>query len=362
MRQGKKYLHSILVKKNKSIVFYQKMWFWIIFIILKPVFLSIKIKQPFQKKPQNITNTDLKEVVKGALVKTTHKNFGVITISYAFYILTSFIPILSLIIVILFFASKLVQDVEINGQKIHFYNFIIDEILNKFIPGIKQSINFLNSLSVNNQVWKSVAFLLLLLSSFLIGLNGYGKFIKYYSLSYDHNEPIALWILKVKSFFTIIGIVISSSIVIYLASLPIFYIKYFSLQIHQEWLYNVLFYVICFFFLLAYFFIGTTFLFKFLPGFRLKRKWNTPGVWIMTIASTQFTFLFSLLVLNGYINYDKFGSVSTFLYLSTFSLYISQFYHFAIATNYAYTQKFYRKTFKGKWYSKISKSYENTLY
>lgn len=360
MRQSKKYLNSILVKKNKYIIFYQKLWFWIIFLILKPVFIWIKVNQPFQKKPQFITNNDLKEVVKGALVKTTNKNFGVITISYAFYILTSFIPILSLIVVILFFASKLIQDIEINGEKIKFYNFIIDEILNKFIPGIKQSIDFLNFLN-NDQIWKSLGFILLLISSFLIGLNGYARLIKYYSLSYDHNEPINFSILRIKSFFTIIGIVLVSSVVIYITSLPIFYIK-LILSSKLNWLYNVLFYVICFPFLLAYFFIGSTFLFKFLPSFKLKRKWNTPGVWIMTIASTQFTFLFSLLVLNGYINYDKFGSVSTFLYLSTLSVYISQFYHFAITTNYAYTQKFYRKTFKSKWYSKISKNYANTLY
>ncbi|WP_434337050.1 YhjD/YihY/BrkB family envelope integrity protein [Mesomycoplasma conjunctivae] len=356
MNKSQKYLKSILVKKDKYLIFTRKIWFWIIFIILKPFFFFISINAGHRKIKQKVSKNDLRDIVKKTLEKTSNKTFAIISVSQAFYILVSFIPILTLITILLLFLSKIVPSFVHNGKEWKFYDFIISEVLNKFIPGIQQSINFINN--VTSKSVTNIAFLALLGSSFLIGANGYSRFINYYSLSYNHTDPINFWILKLKSFLIIIGIVIITTIFIYLSSLLFFVFKYWSLFFKSSILfYNIFFYFSSFVLLLLFFFVSSFLLLKYLPSFKLNKKWITPGVWIMMSSNTVFTFLFSLLVLNGWINYDKFGSTSTFLYLSTFSLYISQFYHFSIITNYSYSQKFFRKTYVSKWYAKFQKSY-----
>ncbi|CRH25394.1 Uncharacterised protein [Chlamydia trachomatis] len=49
--------------------------------------------------------------------------------------------------------------------------------------------------------------------------------------------------------------------------------------------------------------------------------------------------------------------MASFLYLSTFSLYISYFFYFALTINYSYAQVFSTKTFKAKRFSKYKVEY-----
>lgn len=340
MGKENKYIKSILVKKKKYKFFDKFMYFFVYFILL--ITLGV-----FKRTDWKTRSSQYKELISGSVTNLSANSILIAT-GQAFYILISFIPIIIMIMMILTNITFTV-----NGSE-PFNNFVKSEILNRFIPGIKTALpDFLVTFKDTN--WSNIGILFLAISTLWISINGYSKLMASQSTIYNHKNK-GSWIYgKLKALFIVIAIVIFVSFSLIIITPIMMYLK--QALINSESVYDVLFYIISSFYLIFFFTSGWLLMFKWLPVFQLKFKDIVPGWIIVSLSSAFFTIIFGYLVSNKYIKYEKYGSMASFLYLSTFSLYISYFFYFALTINYSYAQVFSTKTFKAKRFSKYKVEY-----
>lgn len=337
MKKPNKYIKSILVKKKKNKYFDKAMYFFIYFILLITLGL-------FKHKDWKTRTSQYKELISGSVANLSSNSFLIAT-GQAFYILISFIPIITVIMILLANIDFRI------GNSTQFNVFVKSDILNRFIPGIETALpDFL--VTFKKLDWKNVGFIFLVFSTLWISINGYSKLIAAQSTIYNHKNKGSWLYSKLKALSIVLAIIVFVTISLIIITPFMMYLKEVD-KAHYE----IYFYLFCSFYLLFFFTIGWLLMFKWLPVFKLKFQDIVPGWIIASLSSSLFAMLFGYLVSNKFIKYDKYGTMASFLYLSTFSLYISYFFYFGLTINYSYAQVFSTKTFQSKNFSKYKVEY-----
>ncbi|QBF34687.1 YihY/virulence factor BrkB family protein [Mycoplasmopsis phocirhinis] len=260
------------------------------------------------------------ELIDRTYQKFTAKESTFIPISLSFYFLISFVPILTIVIVLLSF---------ING-----YNTVfLDVILSRIIPGVKSILNIPN-FKINQGVQYTTIGILLFGSTWLAS-SGWGRFIYSQNYIYGHENLGNFLLNRVKGFFIVIGI----SIYLFITSL--IYISVYKLvsprlSVTGELIY---FYTSFMIYLIVILYFGFSLIYKLTPSFKLP--WNSvlPGVLLTTIPNMIFIGVFGYLT--SLINYSQYGAVGTFMYIALFVSSLSYFIFIGLIVNESYYKTYY---------------------
>ncbi|WP_027120723.1 YihY/virulence factor BrkB family protein [Mycoplasmopsis lipofaciens] len=261
------------------------------------------------------------ELINRTYLKFSGRDFTFIPISLAFYFLISFVPIITIVVMLLSLISN--------------YNQIfIDEILARIIPGVKAIMNIPDSIKQSKAQYTSI--ILLMLASIWIASSGFGKFIYSQNYIYGH-ENLGNWLTnRIKGFIVVIGI----SIYLFLfISLYIFFHKAFSYSINEKFTKNTIFYISFSIYLIINLYFGFTLMFKLTPSFKLSWNMVFPGVLISSIPVMIFIMLFGYLT--SIIDYNKYGVIGTFMYIAMFVSTLSYFMYLGIIVNEAYYKTYF---------------------
>ncbi|AIA29733.1 membrane protein [Mycoplasmopsis californica] len=260
------------------------------------------------------------ELVDRTYAKFIAKDSAFIPFSLAFYFLVSFVPISTIVIVLLSFIDD--------------YNVIfVNKIITRVIPGV-QSLLAIPEFKINEGA-KYTAILVLLLTSTWLGSSGWGRFIYLQNYIYGHENLGNFFLNRIKGFFVVLGI----SIYIFLASaLYITFYKWItpSFSLTGE---TIFFYISLFIYLLLILYLGFTLIYKLTPSFKLQ--WNSvlPGVLVASIPNMIFISGFGYLT--SLLKYDQYGTIGTFLYLALFVSSLTYFTYMGLIVNESYFKTYY---------------------
>ncbi|CAC13375.1 unknown; predicted coding region [Mycoplasmopsis pulmonis] len=285
------------------------------FIILAALVIFVSSKRLSQKSKKN-------ELVKRTYEKISSSEFSFIPPSTAFFILLSFIPIISLVLILLSTIS--------DYQKV-----FVDEILKKFIPGLSDFISSfqknkeLSSLE-NTGIWFLVASLIWISSS------GYARFVYSISYIYGHKNLGNVISNKIKGIFIVIAMAlyITLALLIYIP-----FINFLKKNLDDDSLYLTFFYISATIYVVFFYYFGMILFFKFVPKFRLKWKHINPGVWISVLPISLFTVSFGFLA--SLSSYGSYGILGTFIYISFFTLILTYFMYVGVMANEAYYKTYF---------------------
>lgn len=331
MKQNDWFKDKVIKLKNKN--FLNRCFYIFIFIILKISIRSSKVKN----KKEN-----LKIIINRSIKKLSSREFTFIPAGFAFYLFISIIPILII-------SFSIINPFFINKETLHFSNtkdFLLEEILNRYIPGIGKSIpETLNIFS--SAAWETTTWIILLFSSLWISSSGYAKFIESQSIIYIHKNSGNIIFNRIKGIFIVIIISLILSFFLILSTF-----LFIELQIkfkNKLWVYELCFYTISIFLVFIFFYIIWLILLKISPVFKITFKQISSGVFISSLSSVLFSAIFGFLSSAKFISYDKFGTLATFLYLSTFCFYISYLLYFGVIINEAFYKTFFSEFTRHKY-------------
>ncbi|MBZ4195462.1 YhjD/YihY/BrkB family envelope integrity protein [Mycoplasma tauri] len=315
--------------KNKKTLFEIIIMFFIKWIMI--ITTSKRIKR---------NKTKINELISRVYVKFTGRDFVFIPISFAFYMLISFIPIIATV-------YHLLKFVNFNGD----YHTLFDqEILQKIIPGLGSFTQFLpNSFETGTYM----VIVILFISSILISSGGFARFS--YSINYIYrHETTGNWFInRVKGFFTVlfITIFIFVSAFVYLSIY-----KSLGLDKSSELYKNLFFYIFFSIYLMINLYVGLGLLFKHAPAFKISWSFISLGVLIAAVPTMIFITFFGYLT--SLIDYKKFGTFSVFMYIALLVSTMSYFIYLGIIANEGYYKTFHsRYTVPKKiWFKKIIKT------
>lgn len=314
----------LTVKKAKRSLLEIVIKFFIKIVMLVAVPLSLR-------KNKN----KLGELVGRVYKRFTSRDFVFIPVSFAFYSLVSFIPIILSVSV----ALSLIP-----GEFSTLFN---NEILKRIIPGLD---SFINSVP---QTWNAKTFVLvitLFLASLFISSSGFGKFTYSINYIYKHETTGNYFFNRLKGFFIVIGIAlfIFISALIYLSIY-----KLFGVHKASELGKNIYFYIVFSLYLMLNLYVGLSVLFKISPGFIVPWSSLLPGVLIASLPTMVFITIFGYLT--SLIDYYKFGIFGIFMYIALLVSIMSYFMYLGIITNAAFYKTFYSRYTNPKkiWFRKF---------
>ncbi|MCS4536687.1 MULTISPECIES: YihY/virulence factor BrkB family protein [unclassified Mycoplasma] len=260
------------------------------------------------------------ELIDRTYQKFTAKESAFIPISLSFYFLISFVPILTVVVVLLSF---------ING-----YNTVfLDIILSRIIPGVKSILNIPN-FKINQSVQYTTIGILLFGSTWL-GSSGWGRFIYSQNYIYGHENLGNFFLNRLKGFFIVLGISL------YLFIVSLIYISFYKLIVPRLSVVGelVFFYISFMFYLILVLYFGFSLIYKLTPSFKLP--WNSvlPGVLLATIPNMIFIGVFGYLT--SLINYTQYGAIGTFMYIALFVSSLSYFIFIGLIVNESYYKTYY---------------------
>ncbi|MGZ9414386.1 YhjD/YihY/BrkB family envelope integrity protein [Mycoplasma sp. 480] len=330
MKNNNWFKDKLIKKKNKFLI--KRLLNFFILIILK---ISIRPKTWKTRKDE------VKTLVSRSINKLASVEFAFLPPGFAFYLFVSFIPIL----IISFSIISSINFGWFSNNLENLKDFLLEQILNRYIPGINNSIpKTLNIFS--STTWETTTFILLLISSLWIASSGYAKFISSQSVIYNHKNTGNIFLNRLKGI--LIVIIISTILSLFLSVSSLIFISLKS-KIEEIWLYDLSFYLISIIFLFMFFYITWLITLKISPVFKISFKQILPGTFISALSSTLFSIIFGFLASAKFINYDKFGTLATFLYLSTFCLYISYLLYFGVIINEAFYKSLFSQITKHKY-------------
>ena len=168
-------------------------------------------------------------------------------------------------------------------------------------------------------------------SSIWFASKGVNKFIDSFVEIYSYNDRQNFITKRIKSMLIVTFISIYFSIIA-ISFVPL--VQLIMNNISNEIIYDFIFYLISFFYVFFFGYIGIGLLFKYISPFRIKWKYLNLGILTSLIPIVLFFLFFS--TITKFLNYEKFGLVGSFLYLVIFILYISYFLHAGIVFNASY--------------------------
>ena len=278
------------------------------FIIKISLFFSLDNKKNLSKTKKNVTI----DITYNTL---SSSQFKFIPAAVAFYLLLSIIPIIVIVLSIVNIIS--------NSWNV----FLVNQVLPRIIPGIQTlfSVNIpLNSANL-------ILTFIFVFSSIWFASKGVNKFIDSFVEIYSYNDRQNFITKRIKSMLIVTFISIYFSIIA-ISFVPL--VQLIMNNISNEIIYDFIFYLISFFYVFFFGYIGIGLLFKYISPFRIKWKYLNLGILTSLIPIVLFFLFFS--TITKFLNYEKFGLVGSFLYLVIFILYISYFLHAGIVFNASY--------------------------
>ncbi|MBN3534783.1 YihY/virulence factor BrkB family protein [Mycoplasma procyoni] len=331
MRENNWFKDRVIKRKNRN--YLEKI---MSFLMLIPLKIAIKPKWWKEKRE------DARSLVPRSLKKLSSAEFSFIPAGFALYLFLSFIPVVII-------ALSIISSIDlswIDPKLLNLKGFIISDILNRYIPGLDNSLP--QTLSIfSSSAWETTTFVILLLSAFALASGGYAKFIESQSILYHHKNTGNIIMNRLKGIVYVLLISVFLAFVLILAGIAFYYLKQ-ALE-GRDYIYNSIFYIISFVFISLFFYFIWLFLFKFSPVFKLQIKHILPGTLISTLSCVIFSVLFGFLASAKFVNYDKYGTLATFLYLSTFVFYISYFLYFGVIINEVFYKSFFGENTKNKY-------------
>lgn len=326
-RMLKKSLFSkniLSVKKSKTSLLEIVIKFFIKIIML--IAVPIRLKKNKNK---------LSELVGRVYKRFTSREFVFIPVSFAFYSLVSFIPIIMSVSV----AISLIPG--------NFSSSFNDEILRRIIPGLE---SFINSIP---QTWNAKTYILIItlfLASLIISSSGFGKFTYSINYIYKHETTGNYFFNRLKGFL----IVVCIALYIFISSLLYLSIyKLFGVHKASDLGRSIYFYIVFSLYLMLNLYVGLSLLFKVSPAFKVPWSSLLPGVLIASLPTMVFITIFGYLT--SLIDYYKFGIFGIFMYIALLVSTMSYFMYLGIITNAAFYKTFYSRYTVAKkiWFRKF---------
>lgn len=314
---------NIIRPKKKNWTFLENFTKFFIKIVLWLVIPNVVLK--------NKSKTN--ELIDRTYYKFSSKDFKFIPTSTAFYLLISFVPIVSMLILLL----SIIPD----------YNHIfIESIINKIMPGVSSLFKIANTNKINaTAAYTTLA--ILFISSIWLSSSGFSKFIYSQNYIYGHQE-LGNWLInKLKGILIVIGIVLYLFVAF---AFYIFIYNAFSHNITSNAARNTFFYTTFIVFSFFSLYLGIGILYKVSPSFKVSWSMINPGILITVIPMVIFIAVFGSLM--SLIDYGKYGLVGIFMYIAMFVGYSTYFIYLGIVANEAYYKTFFssRTIAKKKWF------------
>ncbi|CBH40281.1 YihY/virulence factor BrkB family protein [Mycoplasmopsis agalactiae] len=312
------------VKKTKTSLLEIVIKFFIKIIML--IAVPIRLKKNKNK---------LSELVGRVYKRFTSREFVFIPVSFAFYSLVSFIPIIMSVSV----AISLIPG--------DFSSLFNDEILRRIIPGLE---SFINSIP---QTWNAKTYILIItlfLASLIISSSGFGKFTYSINYIYKHETTGNYFFNRLKGFL----IVVCIALYIFISSLLYLSVyKLFGVHKASDLGRSIYFYIVFSLYLMLNLYVGLSLLFKVSPAFKVPWSSLLPGVLIASLPTMVFITIFGYLT--SLIDYYKFGIFGIFMYIALLVSTMSYFMYLGIITNAAFYKTFYSRYTVAKkiWFRKF---------
>lgn len=289
-------------------------------IISKIIKFIISLSLFFDFNKKIISKTKKSVMIDNTYNTLSSSEFKFIPSSVAFYLFLSFIPIVVIVFSI------------VNAINSEWKDFLSNDVLNTIIPGSKDF--FTSNLDFKN--FNFLIVLTFLIPSIWFASKGIVKLRESFTELYDYKDNENFIIKRIKGIIIVVFISLYFSLTS-LAFTPL--MIFIKNNIENKIMYDFLFYIVSFFFILFFGYIGIGLLFKFISPIKLKLKILNLGIITSLIPIIIFLLIFSTLC--NFINYNKFGAIGSFLYLVIFILYISYFLHAGIIINSSYYKILY---------------------
>ena len=293
-------------------------------------------------KPSKWRNNQKKyEVIDRAYKRIMSSDMIYIPSSISFYLIMSFMPVLSIIVLVLAIPGlgEWLNDRNIGSKQ-------ISSIIGKFIPGSSRLFsNLTDALKGSN--FDTGAITVTISSLFVstwISAGGFSKLVYTQSYMYKHKYTGGYWMNKFKG----MGMVFVFTVVLFgTLTGNVFVQKAIDgTNIPQIWndfaMYSFLIFV-----LFIGMFLGFLALFKLSPRFKLRFREVMPGALVAGIPTGLFLAIFG--PITSMWNYSSYGTVASIMYIGMASLFITNFIYVALATNVAFYQTFVRHDTINKW-------------
>lgn len=288
----------------------------------KIVKLLISISLFFVISKNNFLNKRKKnEIVNSTYESLSSNKFMFIPAGVALYFFMSFIPILIITISIIKLFPEL-------------YDILINDVLLYILPGVDEMFKLIDL----NNVFVSFAFVFFIISLIWFSSKGITKFndsfVSIYEYEYNTN-----WVIKrLKGIFTVI--LISGYFILWsLTYLPLLNVLKQNIFPHNKVLYEFLFIFSLIIYIAIFGYIGIGFIFIYIPPFKLKWEQIKPGIITSLLPIVLFIVIFGSIT--KWLNYEKFGTIGTFIYGLLLVLNISYFLHAGIIINASYYKTYY---------------------
>ncbi|WP_029905440.1 YhjD/YihY/BrkB family envelope integrity protein [Mycoplasmopsis opalescens] len=298
---------NIIPNKSNDFYLYELVTKFIISIIL----IIVMPKQSFLNKSKN------RELVNRTYEQFVSNDSVYIPIAQSFYLLVSFVPIVTLVISIL----NLIPG---------YGETFINEILGRMIPAIKNVIT--GHESILDSGGKFATYIVLLSGSLWIASSGWGRFVFTQNYIYGHESPGNWFYNRFK------GFLIVSGIALYLLFFSIIYTSFYRLATRNmdvnSYDRSALFYSTFSIFVFGFLYLGLSLLYLLTPSFKQSWKGINAGAMVATIPNVFFITIFGFLT--SRIDYNQYGIISAFMYIALFISYFSYFIYLGIIVNESY--------------------------
>ncbi len=283
-------------------------------IISKIIKFIIRVSLFFAFDRKDVTKSKTNLMINNTYNILSSNQFKFIPSSVAFYLMLSFIPIFVIVVSI------------ISALNENWYGYLINEIFYHLIPGMQNMFS-----KVDFDTGEILFIVFFMISSIWFASKGINKFRDSFTQLYGFEDKQNFIIKRLKSIFIVVMISIYFSITT-VAFTPLMIL--IKKNINNNVLYEVIFYLFSFIYILFFGYIGIGLLYKYISPIKLKWSYLNLGILTSLIPIVIFLLLFSTIC--KFLNYEKFGTIGTFIYLVLFILYISYFLHAGIIINSSY--------------------------
>ncbi|QJG66992.1 YhjD/YihY/BrkB family envelope integrity protein [Mycoplasma phocoenae] len=276
--------------------------------------------------PNYIKSSKLKSknIVNDTYKKLNSPEFAFIPSGFALYLFMSFIPVLAIV-------SSIGN---INDE----FGEILRYVQSRIIPGIDKLIpNFLN---ISNGVKSAELYvaILFVISALWISSSGYAKFVQSNSILYEHNDLGNIIKNRIKGIWIVICLTIILTIGFLIITSFLYFLKTKAGYHIDSWQFKMVFYVTIPFLIMMFLTMSYMLLYHHAPLFKVKYSQVMPGVLISSIPITIFVVSFGFLI--SLINYEKFGILSSFMYIQFFLMNMSYFTYMGVLINASFFKTF----------------------
>lgn len=323
------------------------------FHLLSGLLVGNKVKIPIGEKiVKFMIYAALRLVIKPSKWKDPQKNFEIINRTYkrimssdfiyipssiAFYLVMSFMPIITGIFFV-YLIPGFKELVIIDGRD------AIAEVLGKFIPGMREIIVNLRETIEKINLSKIFPLIFFLIITFWIASGGFAKLVYTQSYLYNHRFLGGFWMNKFRGMLLVFQFTIILALALSINILIDSAIARLKIAV---WIREMILYISLIISLFLLIFILFLLLYKFSPRFKVKFREILPGAMVSALPTSLFLGFFGLIA--NLWNYKSYGLVGAIMYLGMASLIVTYFIFMGIITNASYYKTFVGQKVPTKW-------------